>query len=177
MPARTTRRTWTIENGPTGDSGKRQPKNEANGGIDGCSDGGVSASAPASSTSQLICRNSPSGSSHVGPASADRWGRSAAMGATSSMPKRGMGPSRSSLGEGRHDLPAERAQALEDLFLGDRLVGVEDEVDEVDAGRLPLLQLADHLLGVADGDALWRFAGGRRAGAERRVAASRPGDG
>ena len=53
------------------------------------------------------------------------------------------------------------AQALEHLLLGDLLVGVEDEVDEVDAGRLPLLQLADDLLGVADGDALGRLAGAR----------------
>ena len=75
--------------GPTGDSGKRQPKKEANGGIDGCSDGGVRSRAPASSTSQLICRNSASGSSHVGAASADRWGRSVA-GATSRVPKRGI---------------------------------------------------------------------------------------
>ena len=70
------------------------------------------------------------------------------------------------------------AEALEDLFLRDHLAGVEDEVDEVDAGRLPLLQLADDLLGVADGDALRRLARPRPGPTpDRRVAASRPGDG
>src|SRR5258706_2299430 len=66
--------------------------------------------------------------------------------------------------EGGHDFAPEHAEALEHLLLRDLLVGVEDEVDEIDAGRLPLLQLTDHLFGIADGDALGRLARFGRAG-------------
>src|SRR4051794_5849885 len=141
MPARTTSRTWTMEKAPSGDSGKCPAKKDANGGIDGGSDGGGKSRAAASSTSQLIWRNWAFSISHVGVSREKTSGASPSTSATARLPERGMVVLLRL--EGGHDVAGEDPQAVEHLLLRDLLVGVEDEVDEVDARRLPLLQLAD----------------------------------
>ena len=160
--------------------GSGTPKNDANGGIEGCSDGGVRASDAVVLDLPVDLQELGVGQlprrpgerrevGQVGQRSARRRGcRSGAWSCSVLL---------SSAKAGMTSRPNE-AQALEHLLLGDLLVRVEEEVDEVDAGRLPLLQLADDLVRVADGDALGRLAGLRRARPPSGAcAASRPGDG
>ena len=175
MPARTTRRTWTSENGADRrlrDSGTA--KNEANGGIDGCSDGGVS-------VERGLVLDLPVDLQELGVGQLPRRARRAPTGGAASAAsgrRRGcrsgasVGPTLSKAG--MTSRPNVR-RLSRTCSWGIVLVGVEDEVDEVDAGRLPLLQLADDLLGVADGDALRRLAGVGRAGGRAAGGGQQPG--
>src|SRR5713226_10757114 len=83
-----------------------------------------------------------------------------------------------------HHMLGEGAQAIEHHFLRHRLVCIEQEVNAVDADRLPLLAGAQHALGVADRDALGdarivtgacRLTPERRQQAERLIRLARIG--
>src|SRR5262245_39444911 len=165
-PLRHSTRRCAMANVPSGPDVQRRNVHDTSGGSVGCSAGGSRTSRAAPGISYVTCSTHTPGSTSGSVSRRSITGACAASASTSAVPESTSAP-RPKL---RHDLGREEAQAREDLLLRDRLHGVHDEVERVDADRLPSLDGLDDARGVADGDAVGdasRSAGAARLGARR----------
>src|SRR5262245_52423792 len=118
------------------------------GGSVGCKPAGNMASRHGDAISYVICSTSACSQVTASPSRRSITGARAASSSTFALPISIAMPS----ARGRHDLARKQPEALQDLFLRNDLRGVDDEIDAVDADRLPPFDRGDDLLWGADRD-------------------------
>src|SRR5262245_56105545 len=139
-----------MVNAPSGPDAHRRNVHDTSAGSVGCSAGGRSTSRVAPGISYVTWSTHAPGSTSGSVSRRSITGAPAASASTSAVPK----STSAFLPEVRHDLAREQAEARQHLLLRDRLDGVHDEVERIDADRLPALDRLDDPRRVADGDAV-----------------------
>src|SRR5215813_4816613 len=120
------------------------------GGSVGCRPGGNIASRHGDAISYITCSTSARSQVTGSPSSRFITGARAASSSMFALPISIAMPS----AKDRHDLAGKHPEALQDLLLRNDLGGVDDEIDAVDANRLPPFDGGDDLLRAADRDPL-----------------------